>query len=168
MAGKVGKETKNGKPKAKSISRSVRAGLQFPIGRIHRLLKGHTTSHGRVGATAAVFTAAILEYLTAEVLELSGNACKDLNLRRITPRHLELAIRSDEELDQLIQATIAGGGVVPHIHKALIDGNSPKNFKTPKITTAQSTHVTLDPQQLQQKPEIVHEVINQVKKEETK
>ena len=137
MAGKVGKETKNGKPKAKAVSRSVRAGLQFPIGRIHRLLKGHTTSHGRVGATAAVFTAAILEYLTAEVLELSGNACKDLNLRRITPRHLELAIRSDEELDQLIQATIAGGGVVPHIHKALIDGNTPKNFKwTPKNGTS--------------------------------
>ncbi|SPO42729.1 probable histone H2A F/Z family member HTZ1 [Moesziomyces antarcticus] len=110
----------------KQVTQSARAGLQFPVGRIHRHLKNRTQNHVRIGSKAAVYTSAILEYLTAEVLELAGNASKDLRVKRITPRHLQLAIRGDEELDSLVRATIAGGGVLPHIHKTLIKAPSKK------------------------------------------
>ncbi|KAL0485964.1 histone H2A variant [Acrasis kona] len=110
----------NKKDKKAPISRSSKAGLQFPVGRIHRHLKQRVHGSSRVGATSAVYVAAILEYLCAEVLELAGNASKDLKVKRITPRHLQLAIRGDEELDRLIKGTIAGGGVMPHIHRLLM------------------------------------------------
>jgi histone H2A len=114
-AGKVSK-----KAKVKAVSRSARAGLQFLVGHIHRLLKNHITSHGHVGAPVAVYSVAISEYSTVEVLELADITLKDLKLKRITPRHLQLAFRGDEELDSLIKATFAGGAVIPHIHKSLI------------------------------------------------
>lgn len=101
-------------------SHSARAGLQFPCGRVKRHLRNITRQKTRIGAKAAIYLTAVLEYLTAEVLELAGNAAKDLKVKRITPRHLQLAIRGDEELDTLIRATIAFGGVLPHINRALL------------------------------------------------
>ncbi|KAK9878224.1 hypothetical protein WA026_021240 [Henosepilachna vigintioctopunctata] len=98
---------KGGKVKGKSKSRSSRAGLQFPVGRIHRLLRKGNYAE-RVGAGAPVYLAAVMEYLAAEVLELAGNAARDNKKTRIIPRHLQLAIRNDEELNKLLSGvTIA-------------------------------------------------------------
>ena len=90
MSGK-GKGSKVAK-KVKSKTRSSRAGLQFPVGRVHRLLKKGNYAE-RVGAGAPVYLAAVMEYLAAEVLELAGNASRDNKKTRIIPRHLQLDIR---------------------------------------------------------------------------
>merc|ERR1712145_11838 len=98
---------KGGKVKNKAKRRSSRAGLQFPVGRIHRLLRKGNYAE-RVGAGAPVYVAAVMEYLAAEVLELAGNAARDNKKTRIIPRHLQLAIRNDEELNKLLSGvTIA-------------------------------------------------------------
>ncbi|KAB5556302.1 hypothetical protein DKX38_007211 [Salix brachista] len=110
-----------GKPKAsKSVSRSHKAGLQFPVGRIARFLKAGKYAE-RVGAGAPVYLSAVLEYLAAEVLELAGNAARDNKKNRIVPRHIQLAVRNDEELSKLLgSVTIANGGVLPNIHQTLL------------------------------------------------
>ena len=117
-----------GKTGAKAQSRSSRAGLQFPVGRIGRYLKNGKYAE-RVGAGAPVYLAAVLEYLAAEVLELAGNAAKENKKTRIIPRHIQLAVRNDEELNKLMaNTTIASGGVMPSIHPSLI----PHKSKTDK------------------------------------
>ena len=102
------------------MTKSARAGLQFPVGRVGRYLKKGQYSK-RVGSGAPVYLAAVLEYLAAEVLELAGNAARDAKKHSISPRHLLIAIRNDEELAKLFHnVTIAGGGVLPNIHQVLL------------------------------------------------
>jgi histone H2A len=122
---------KSGKVRAKGKNRSSRAGLQFPVGRIHRLLrKGHYAE--RVGAGAPVYLAAVLEYLSAEILELAGNAARDNKKTRIIPRHLQLAIRNDEELNRLLSGvTIAQGGVLPNIQAILLPKKTEETSSAP-------------------------------------
>jgi histone H2A len=109
-----------GKKKGKSTSRSAKAGLQFPVGRVARYLKKGGYS-SRVGGGAPVYMAAVLEYLCAEILELAGNAARDNKKARIVPRHIQLAVRNDEELNKLMGGvTIAAGGVLPNIHAVLL------------------------------------------------
>lgn len=125
MSGKVSGKGKGGKSAGiestgKSQSRSAKAGLQFPVGRVHRKLKNGNYAQ-RVGAGAPVYLAAVLEYLAAEVLELAGNAARDNKKQRIVPRHLQLAIRNDEELGKLLgDCLISQGGVIPFIAPELL------------------------------------------------
>ncbi|GJM95531.1 hypothetical protein PR202_ga12276 [Eleusine coracana subsp. coracana] len=146
----------------KAVSRSSKAGLVFPVGRIGRFLKVGKYAQ-RIGAGAPVYLSAVLEYLAAEVrltflsssqssrlplllplfeiesmnpdaavkslisqvLELAGNAARDNKKSRIVPRHIQLAVRNDEELVRLFKGIIiSAGGVLPHIEQSLLPKKS--------------------------------------------
>uniref|UniRef100_A0A8B9JTZ5 Histone H2A n=1 Tax=Astyanax mexicanus TaxID=7994 RepID=A0A8B9JTZ5_ASTMX len=131
---KVGAAASNRKA---TVSRSTRAGLQFPVGRVARLLKKGNYAP-RVGTGAAVYLASVLEYLSAEVLELAGNASRDNKKRRIAPRHIQLAVRNDEELNALLgSVTISEGGVLPNIQAQLL----PKKTKASRDAADSSKEV---------------------------
>lgn len=122
MAGtlKLPKMKKKLPARKKRTSRSVKAGITFPVGRIQRKLKAGKYTP-RVGLGASVYMAAVLEYLVAEVMELAGNAAQDNKKVRIVPRHIQLAVRCDTELNELLdKVTIAQGGVLPFIADALL------------------------------------------------
>ncbi|XP_061545912.1 core histone macro-H2A.2 isoform X1 [Phyllopteryx taeniolatus] len=111
---------RGGKKKATKLSRSTRAGVIFPVGRMMRYLRTGTHKY-RIGMGAPVYMAAVIEYLAAEILELAGNAARDNKKGRITPRHIKLAVANDEELNQLLRGvTISNGGVLPRIHPELL------------------------------------------------
>ncbi|XP_062084795.1 histone H2A.1-like [Humulus lupulus] len=115
---------RRGGDRKKSVTKSVKAGLQFPVGRIARFLKKGRYAQ-RTGTGAPVYLAAVLEYLAAEVLELAGNAARDNKKNRINPRHVQLAVRNDEELGKLLHGvTIASGGVLPNINPVLLPKKS--------------------------------------------
>jgi histone H2A len=124
FTGKGKGKGKGGRGEKKATSSSAKAGLQFPVGRIGRYLRNGKYAT-RMGAGAPVYLAAVLEYLTAEILELAGNAARDNKKSRIVPRHITLAVKNDEELNKLLGGvTIASGGVLPNIHAVLLPKKS--------------------------------------------
>lgn len=121
---------------------AARAGLLIPPSLARRYFgskKGKTKvqkfmvgTNMRVGSLAPVFLAATLEYLTAEIIELSGNAARDNKRQRINVRHLFLAVGGDEELKEIIfnrlRVVLGSSGVLPFIHSSLLTTKKTKRI----------------------------------------
>jgi len=119
----------------KKVSNSVKAGLLLSVSACRKFLKSMCSSQ-RVGDTAAVYLAAVLEYLAAEMLEMAGNYARDNKKQRITSRGLTIILQADEELHKLFKqfnVEVLGGGVAPNIHTFLIPKKKlPKEGKLAK------------------------------------
>ena len=103
---------------------AAKAGLQLDPITVAAL--AHTLCGSNFSVGTAVYLAATLEYLDAEILELAGNAARDNWMSHITPRHLLLAVRNDEELNTMLSSgTIARGGVLPCIYAKLLPRRLP-------------------------------------------
>ncbi|XP_037550454.1 histone H2A-like [Nematolebias whitei] len=78
-----------------------------------------------------VYLTAVLECLTAKILELVENAARDNGRTRIIPRQLQLAVHNDEELNEMLRGvTIAQGGVLPIIQVVLLPKKTEKLAKS--------------------------------------
>lgn len=123
--------------KAAPMSRSTSAGLTFPVTRVENIMRS-LSNVDRVSGTAAVYMAAVLEYITAEILEIAGRVATDAKKIRITPRHIKLAILNDSELVSLFSGVVLSGGVAAHVEEALIKQKSrPK--KASKVDVEEET-----------------------------
>ena len=111
------KSRKSGGKKSKSMRGEKRADLIFPVGRLNRLIK-HGRYSQRVSGSSGVFMAGVLEWLTAEIIEQAGNIATAHKKKTIGPKHLNLAIRQDEEMNQLMcEVVIASGGQLPNVNE---------------------------------------------------
>jgi len=118
---KAASNKKRGASAKKGGSRSAKAGLIFPVGRVGSWLRRGQYAR-RVGASSAVYLAAVAEYLVAELLELTVKAASQQKnkSKRLTPRALTLAVRHDDDLGALLQnVTLSRGGVIPSVNKAV-------------------------------------------------
>jgi len=127
-----GKKSKKGGAGKGAKLRSTRAGLTFPISRVSRLMRAGKFA-SRYRKNTGIFLAGVLEYLTAELVDLAANAAKDIGKKRITPRAINLAIRGDVDFNALLsEALVSQGGVLPRINKVLIKGKKKKKSKKGK------------------------------------
>jgi histone H2A len=124
-----------------AISRSEKSGLHFPVGRVSRLLREKLNGI-RVGSSSAVYLAAVLEYLVAQLLNLASEAATVHKRTRITPRQLMVAVRNDAELNLLLTDVILpDSGVLP----TFLDPAEALSSQLEKFTIADTNKQTIPP-----------------------
>jgi histone H2A len=96
-----------------------RAGLKFPVARVEHLVRVHCPEL-KISEKACIYLTTVLEYMCAEIMELSGNVARDFKKKRITPHHISYAIQRDEELNEVFCGVTLNGSVLPHIRPDLL------------------------------------------------
>ena len=106
--------------KKPTVSKSSRADLEMPVGRIGRHLR-RGCYFKRYSDASAVYIAAVLEFLVGEVLDLAGTVCKVEGRKRIVPTNIFKGIQEDDGLvDLFSNIVISEGGFNENIHESLL------------------------------------------------
>ena len=81
-----------------------------------------------------LYFGAVLDYLLAELLELSANAARDRRSDMIDIRDIKLAVDNDSELNRmLLHWNWMGGGVLPNIPGALLSDTEHISVEEPSV-----------------------------------
>ena len=111
------------------VSGASRAELVFAPSRCTRALRRGRYAD-RIGGSAGVFMAGVLEYLVAEVLDLADVESKLMRNKSIQPKHINLAFRKDQELGQLMHhATFTTSSVLVETHPFHLKGKAAKDHE---------------------------------------
>lgn len=105
------------------LCKQNKAGIIFSPSLVEKFLRQFGYLKIMVNSLAPIYLAAVLEYLTYEILDISNEICKENKRVRINIRDMEVAIRSDNEINNLfikLNINLLGGGVIPFIHSSLI------------------------------------------------
>ncbi|KAJ1332873.1 hypothetical protein BSLG_008500 [Batrachochytrium salamandrivorans] len=98
-------------------SRSARAGLQFPVGRVHRLLR--KGNYAQRVVLVPHLSGCSSRVSCFEILELAGNAAVTTR-RLVSFLILAAASATTRSSKGLGNVTIREGGVLPNIHNVLL------------------------------------------------
>ena len=102
------------------VTGATRAGLVMAPARCSRALRAGRYAM-RTGASAGVYMAGVLQFLCEEILELAGEMCLQHKKKTISPKHLNLALRADEELAKMLfMSQISEGGMLPNVNEYLL------------------------------------------------
>ena len=63
---------------------------------------------------AAIYCSAVVQYLVSEILDLAGTITKRLKRKIIKPKHINNALKCDQELDKLTR-----NAILPEVTKML-------------------------------------------------
>lgn len=121
--------TKYKNSKKIKLAKENHAGLKFKISTTYSLIKKHINKDNSVFEDATIFLTAVLEYITAEILDLSGSLARENKKIQITPRDIFITIENDSELNNMFKGYFLGTGVIPDINDELLKGGARPPFK---------------------------------------
>lgn len=110
------------------FSKQEKSNIIFSPSIINKIFKNEI----KISNSAKIFISAVLEYLTFEIIDLSIIFCKDDKRSRITIRDIEIAIKTDNELNKMfnkLNIILLGGGVIPTIENISINQVNKKIIK---------------------------------------